>query len=80
MPTIPDRVPLAWLARSLDRRPNSIRSAVCRGTFPITPVRVLGRVYFERADVDALLRGEFDRQPARERAAQQSVSVGEGTK
>lgn len=77
MPTIPDRVPLAWLAHALGRRPETIRSAVCRGTFPITPVRVLGRVYFDRSDVDALLRGEYDRQPARDRALQ---AIGEGAK
>lgn len=75
---IPDRVPLAWLARALNRAPETIRSAVCRGKFPITPIRVLGRVYFERADVDALLAGEFDRQPARERTAQREI--GEGAK
>lgn len=75
MPTIiHDRVPLAWLAHALSLKAESIRSSVCRGTFPITPVRVLGRVYFERADVARLLAGEFDRQPARERAA------GEGRK
>lgn len=75
--TIPDRVPLVWLAHALDRPAPSIRSAVCRGTFPILPTRVLGRLYFERDDVDALLRGEFDRQPARERAARRAAGEGQ---
>lgn len=71
---IPDRVPLAWLAHALDRPAPSIRSAVCRGTFPIVPIRVLGRLYFERGDVDALLAGEYDHQPARERAARRTMA------
>ena len=74
MSTLPDRVPLAWLAHALDRRPEFIQSAISRGTFPILPVRVLGRVYFERADADALLRGDFDSQPARERAASITIN------
>lgn len=73
---IPDRVPLAWLAHALDRPAPSIRSAICRGTFPIVPIRVLGRLYFDRSDVDALLRGDYDRQPARERAAKRTMAEG----
>ena len=43
------------IAEVLGRTPGAIRSAVCRGTFPLKPRRILGRVYFDAADVQRLL-------------------------
>lgn len=60
-------VPLARLASMLGRKPETIRSAVSRGSFPIVPTRIYGRVYFAAEDVRRLMAGELDRQPARGR-------------
>ena len=43
------------VAEALARTPGAIRSALYRGTFPLKPRRILGRVYFDAADVQRLL-------------------------
>ena len=46
---------LESMAKALERTPGAIRSAVCRGTFPLKPRRIMGRLYFDAADVQSLL-------------------------
>lgn len=40
---------------ALGRTPGAIRAALHRGRFPLRPRRILGRVYFDHADVVRLL-------------------------
>lgn len=51
---------IASLAAALGRTPESIRTALCRGKFPIPTKRILGRVYFSAEDVAWLLEGPQD--------------------
>ncbi len=40
------------LAEYLGIKPQTIRNRLCSGTFPIPVIRVLGRIKFDRRDVD----------------------------
>lgn len=46
---------LTKLAEALARSPGAIRTAMCRGTFPLKPCRIMGRIYFDADDVRTLL-------------------------
>lgn len=46
---------LEKIAEALGRTPGAIRTAICRGKFPLKPQRILGRVYFNATDVHSLL-------------------------
>ena len=46
-------------AEALNRKPQTLRIWACKGYGPLTPVRVNGRLAWNRADVEALLNGDM---------------------
>ena len=53
-----DTLPTDEAARSLNRRPQTLRKWACLECGPIRPLRINGRLAWRVADLQALLRGE----------------------
>ena len=57
-PPVPQTALTREAARIINRQPQTLRIWACRGTGPIKPVRIHGRLHWRIADLDALLQGQ----------------------
>ena len=55
--TLPEVLPTAPAAESINRRSQTLRKWACTGTGPIQPVRINGRLAWRVSDLLALLNG-----------------------
>jgi hypothetical protein len=54
---LPDVLPTALAAASINRKAQTLRRWACNGTGPIRPLRIHGRLAWKVSDLHALLSG-----------------------
>lgn len=54
---LPEVLPTAPAAESINRQSQTLRKWACTGTGPIKPVRIHGRLHWKVSDLMALLNG-----------------------